>query len=143
MLKFTIITPNYNQGSFLLNNLESVDSQNYDAIEHVVIDGGSTDNSVSILSSFDPMKPLFWISEPDSGQSEAINKGFQIASGDIVAWLNADDFYSSNESLTVVAKVFGERPEIDVVYGRGAYIQIPDKEKKEAWDKLQIHSVYF
>ena len=133
MLKFTIITPNYNQGSFLLNNLESVDSQNYDDIEHVVIDGGSTDNSVSVLNSFDPVKPLFWISEPDSGQSEAINKGFRVASGDIVAWLNADDFYASNESLTVVAKVFDERPEIDVVYGRGAYIQLPDKEKKEAW----------
>ena len=87
----SIVTPSFNQGRFIRETIESVLSQDYPAIEYMVIDGGSTDETVSILKSYG--NRIFWISEPDSGQSDAINKGWKRATGEILTWLNSDDVY--------------------------------------------------
>ncbi len=104
MKKISIITPSFNQGQFLEQTIDSVLSQQYPNLEYIIIDGGSNDNSVEIIKKYE--KHLhFWKSEKDSGQSEAINKGLKIASGDIVNWLNSDDYYTS-DALIRVAKYF-------------------------------------
>ncbi len=90
--RISVITPSLNQGRFLRQCIESVLSQNYRNLEYFIIDGGSTDESLSIIQEYD-RAISYWVSEPDSGQSDAINKGFRRASGEIVAWLNADDYY--------------------------------------------------
>jgi glycosyltransferase involved in cell wall biosynthesis len=86
----SIVTPSLNQARFLPEAIESVRAQTYSPIEHVVVDGASTDGTVDILREHDELR---WVSEPDGGQSEALNKGFALASGDILGWLNADDAY--------------------------------------------------
>lgn len=91
--KFSVITVSYNQGEFIRDNIESVLKQNYQNFEHIVVDGGSTDNTVEVLKSYPHLK---WTSEPDRGQTHALNKGFSRASGDIIAWLNSDDWYPEN-----------------------------------------------
>src|SRR5579884_2407867 len=92
----SVITPSYNQAQFLVEVLESVKNQNYPSVEHIVIDGASTDDSVAILREYSA-KPgwghLKWISEADRGQSDALNKGFKMATGDLIGWLNSDDRY--------------------------------------------------
>ncbi len=95
MKKISIITPSFNQGQYIEQTIDSVLSQQYPNLEYIIIDGGSTDNSVEIIKKF--QKHLhFWISEKDNGQSAAINKGIQKASGDIINWLNSDDYYEPN-----------------------------------------------
>jgi hypothetical protein len=90
-LKFSVITVSYNQGEFIRQNIESVLAQEYPHFEHIVVDGGSTDGTVEILKSY---PHLLWTSEKDRGQSHALNKGFSRATGDIIAWLNSDDWYA-------------------------------------------------
>jgi len=92
-MKISIITPSYNQGHFIKDNIESVLNQNYPNFEHIIIDGGSTDNTLSILKEF---KHLKWISEKDKGPVDALHKGFKMAKGEIVTWVNADDYLEKN-----------------------------------------------
>ena len=132
MLRFSIITPNLNQGEFLQKNLISVSQQTYDSFEHIVIDGNSKDQSAEILKNYTHNKHFIYLCDSDAGQSDAINRGFQIATGDILAWLNADDFYSTDETISIVAKVFNENPDLDVVYGRGDYVDSSGT-AKPAW----------
>ena len=112
--KISIVTPSFNQAPFIEENIQSVLQQNYPSFEHIVIDGGSTDGTIEILKKYSHLR---WISEPDRGQSHALNKGFNTATGDIIGWLNADDTYCEN-ILHVVAQHF-IHPEVMVVYGDG------------------------
>jgi glycosyltransferase involved in cell wall biosynthesis len=89
----SIVTPSLNQASYMAEAIESVRAQRYPHVEHIVVDGGSTDGTLDILRGYDDVR---WVSEPDRGQSHALNKGFSIASGDIFGWLNADDAYPPN-----------------------------------------------
>lgn len=102
--KISIITPSFNQGEFIEQTIQSVLNQNYPNLEYIIIDGGSTDNTVEIIKKY-TSQISYWVSEPDSGQTEAINKGFQQASGEIFNWLNSDDYYEPG-SLLEVAKAF-------------------------------------
>jgi glycosyltransferase involved in cell wall biosynthesis len=118
-LSISIVTPSFNQGSFIHEALESVLIQNYPNYEHLVVDGMSTDRTVELLRNFQAANPssgITWISERDSGQSEALNKGFRQATGDIIGWLNADDRYRIG-CFDRVAKMFEENPSIDILYG--------------------------
>ena len=92
----SVVTPSFNQRRFIGEALASVQLQNYANCEHLVIDGRSTDNTVDLLRNLTEGKEqskIVWISEQDSGQSEALNKGFRLAKGDIIGWLNSDDRY--------------------------------------------------
>jgi glycosyltransferase involved in cell wall biosynthesis len=123
-LKISIVTPSFNQAAYIEETLWSVKNQNYPNIEHVVIDGASTDGSVDILHRYASLPNwghLSWISEPDRGQTAAINKGFRLASGDIFAYLCADDRYAQ-DVFRFVASHFQSNPAIDLIYGECHFI---------------------
>jgi glycosyltransferase involved in cell wall biosynthesis len=112
----SILTPSYNQARWLKDNIASVGRQSYRNIQHVVMDGGSTDGSVEILRASE--RPgLIWRSEPDAGQSSAINKSFAESRGDIVGWLNSDDAYFRSDAVEQAVALFERLPEVAVVYG--------------------------
>jgi hypothetical protein len=113
--KFSVITVSFNQGEFIRDTIESVLAQGYPNFEHIVIDGGSTDNTVSILREYPHLK---WVSEPDRGQSHALNKGLSRASGDVIAWINSDDWYAPG-AFHAIAKEIVEYP---VVMGRCSFV---------------------
>ena len=115
MTLVSVITPSYNQAAFLEEALRSVLEQEYPHIEYFVIDGGSTDGSVEIIRKYAD-KLTWWVSEPDSGQAEAINKGFARANGEIIAWLNSDDYYLP-ATIAEVVRQFETHPEIGMLYG--------------------------
>jgi len=98
----SIITPSLNQGAYIEDNIKSVMNQNYPNFEHIIIDGGSTDGTIDILKKY---SHLTWVSEKDGGQSEAINKGIRRAKGEIIGWLNSDDYYQPGAFLAIVQKL--------------------------------------
>ena len=98
----SIVTPSLNQGAYIESNIKSVLNQGYPNFEHIIIDGGSTDDTIEILEKY---HHLIWISEKDSGQSEAINKGFRRTKGNIIGWLNSDDCYEPDVFFTVVKEL--------------------------------------
>lgn len=125
--KITVVTPSFNQGPFLEACIRSVLDQKYPKLEFFVFDGGSTDQSTDILKKYSS-RLAFWTSAKDKGQSDAINKGFQKATGDIVAWLNSDDFYLPG-SLTAVAEAWQARPGAPFYYGDGLRVDEEGHEK--------------
>lgn len=106
----SIVTPSFNQGQFLERTILSVINQNYPNLEYIVIDGGSTDNSVEIIKKYEH-SINYWCSEPDNGHYDAVNKGFSKATGDILAWINSDDMYCP-WALKTVGSVFSALPEV-------------------------------
>jgi glycosyltransferase involved in cell wall biosynthesis len=111
----TIVTASYNQSPFLEETIRSVLLQGYPNLEYIIIDGGSSDSSLEIIRRYEKWL-AFWVSEPDRGQADALNKGFARATGEIAAWLNSDDVYLPN-ALEHVARSFGVDPARAVVYG--------------------------
>ena len=115
----SIVTPSYNQGEFIEETIQSVLNQDYAHIEYIVIDGGSTDNTVDILKKYDDK--IIWVSEKDRGQTEAINKGYKKAKGEILGWINSDDTYQPG-AIKKTVDYFKTHPDIKVVHGAGYYI---------------------
>ncbi len=113
--KISIITPSFNQGDFIEETIRSVLMQNYPNLEYIIIDGGSTDNTVEIIKKYEPWL-AYWVSEKDSGQTAAINKGLRQINGEIVAYLNSDDVYLPN-SLFTAAMVFDIDSDVRWVVG--------------------------
>ena len=143
-MKLSIVTPSFNQGAFIERTLSSVQSQDYKAHEHVVFDGGSSDNTVAILSQYTGR--IHWRSQPDKGQAHAINKGIQATDGDIIGWLNSDDIYYPGAFRTVTA-YFETHPDVDVVYGMADHIDVHDKPFEnyptEPWDFERLKQTCF
>jgi len=119
----SVVTPTYNDSRYLKENIESVLRQSYENVEHIVIDGDSSDGTVDILKSYSQIK---WISESDDGMYEAVNKGIQMASGNVVGYLNADDRYFSY-TLELVCNYFKENLDVDFVYGYCTYVDTNER----------------
>jgi glycosyltransferase involved in cell wall biosynthesis len=124
--KISIVTPSFNQGAFIEEALISVKQQNYPDVEHIVVDGASTDQTVEILRRYagtPGWEHLRWISEPDRGQSDALNKGFRLATGSIVGWLNSDDRYRRG-CFATTTQGFARHSGADVLYGDYAWMNV-------------------
>ena len=118
-MKISLITVTYNSEKTLAETLQSILAQKYSNIESIIVDGASKDKTISIIKKYEPMfkGKMKWISEPDNGLYDAMNKGFQMASGEVVGILNSDDFFTSNDILNKVADAFKSDEEIDAIYG--------------------------
>ena len=118
--KVSIVTPSFNQAPFLEATIQSVLSQDHPNLEYIIIDGGSTDGSVKIIKKYQD-RLAYWVSEPDKGQTDAINKGFNRATGEILAWLNSDDTYEPG-AVQKAEAALAENPQASMVYGDANFI---------------------
>jgi glycosyltransferase involved in cell wall biosynthesis len=126
MIKISVITPSYGKAEYIERTLKSVLSQRGDyELEYIVVDGGSTDGTVDILKSYGDA--ICWVSEPDGGQADALNKGLAKASGEVVGWLNSDDLYEPG-TLATVARIFEQSPHVQWIYGKVRIIDPHDRE---------------
>lgn len=138
----SIVTPSYNQGKFIERTIHSVINQRIHGVEYIVADGGSTDETLTVLKKYD--QDIRWLSEKDNGQAHAVNKGFKMASGEIIGWLNSDDVYYPG-CLKKVLNYFAEHPDVDVIYGRSYQIDengdVIELYPTESWDidRLKLH----
>lgn len=114
-LRVSIVTPSFNHGEFIEEAILSVLNQDFPNIEYIIIDGGSTDNSVEVIKKYEH-QIAHWVSEPDGGQTQAINKGLKIAKGDIFSWLNSDDLLLPG-AISAIVECFQQHPEAGFVYG--------------------------
>jgi len=141
---FSIITPSFNQGQFIQRTIDSVLSQRFPGLEYLVIDGGSTDNTVQILESFGDV--IGWVSERDRGQAHAVNKGLVAARGDVIGWLNSDDVYYPG-SLQAVHDFLEANPDVNILYGMADHIDehdnIIESYYNEEWDYERLKNVCY
>jgi glycosyltransferase involved in cell wall biosynthesis len=112
-VKISVLTPSFNSGKYLERAIKSTLNQNYSDWEHIIVDGESTDNTIEILKKYDHLK---WVSEKDNGQSDAMNKAFALATGDVIVYLNADDEIAL-DTFSFVTEIFGGDSKIDAVFG--------------------------
>ena len=136
-MKVSIVIPSLNRAKYIKETIDSVLNQDYSNIECIVIDGGSTDGTIDILKSYG--ERIKWISEPDRGHADAINKGWRMATGEILSWLNADDILKIPDAISTAVKLFEENPDVDVVYGDCGRIDENGKKMKlltycRSWD---------
>ncbi|MBU2634761.1 MAG: glycosyltransferase, partial [Nanoarchaeota archaeon] len=129
----TIVTPSYNQALFLEKTILSVLNQNYPNLEYIIIDGGSTDGSIEIIKKYEKYLS-YWVSEKDEGQADAINKGFKMATGELVAWQNSDDIYLP-EAFERMVSEYKKQPDYDIYFGNIYLIDAYDKIIRE----MQFH----
>lgn len=133
-LKLSIVSPSFNQIEFIGRTLDSVASQTYEHIEHIIQDAGSTADCRAIIDAYvshNPRARCYY--EADDGQSDAILRGFRKSSGDIITWLNTDDFYADAGAVSDVMRLFEAEPEIDIVYGRGSFVDADGKALREVF----------
>jgi glycosyltransferase involved in cell wall biosynthesis len=125
--KVSIITVCYQSANTIFDTLESVKSQTYNNIEHIIIDGGSDDGTMDVVANYrDSLGPV--ISEPDQGLYDAMNKGIRMSSGDIIGILNSDDFFECSQVIETVVAAFQETPSLDIVFGDVVFVTPPDLE---------------
>lgn len=124
----SILTPSYNQGAWIADCLHSVACQTYPNVEHIVCDGGSTDQTLEVLRNAGPN--VRWVSEKDNGQTHALNKAFSMSTGEIIGWINSDDVYFDCGAFERVAAFFATHPDVDLVYGQCARI---DEDGRVVW----------
>jgi glycosyltransferase involved in cell wall biosynthesis len=140
----SVITPSFNQGQFIERTIRSVLDQQYPALEYHVFDGGSTDQTLTILRRYSDK--LRWHSEEDRGQADAVNKGLRVASGEIIGWLNSDDIYYPGALATVAAR-FKADPAVDLVYSAANHIDAADQViapyPTEPWDLARFCETCF
>lgn len=142
----SIVTPSYNQARFLESTMQSVLNQDYPSLEYIIVDGESTDGSLEIIKRYES-KLATWISEPDQGQSDAINKGFSLSRGDIMAWLNSDDLYYPS-AVSKAVEFLCANPHVGMVYGdtdiideNGQILELFNT-RQTSYQKLMRGSVY-
>jgi glycosyltransferase involved in cell wall biosynthesis len=144
MSSVAIVTPSFNQGKYIRATIESVLAQRVRDVEYIVVDGGSTDETLDLLRGFGSQ--IRWVSEPDQGTADAINKGFRLVRGDILGWLNSDDIYYEG-ALQTVQTFFEEHPETDLIYGDANHIDengsFIEKYPTEPWSWERFHDICF
>lgn len=150
--KISIITPSFNQGHFIEETIDSILSQGYENLEYIIMDGGSTDNTVEVIKKYEK-HITHWESVKDDGQSHAINKGFKMATGDVINWINSDDYYEPS-TLKTVSDAF-QHPETNVFCGRSRVFGVPKPyisngtdiynslEKTIAWARIDQPETFF
>ena len=132
-LRISVITPSYNQGEFIERTIRSVLDQGYPDLEYVIVDGGSTDDSVETIRRYED-RLAWWVSEPDRGQTHAINKGIERTSGDIVAFINSDDHYLPGAFQTAIAAL--EHSDALWVAGAARFVDEHDRQIEDVWRPL-------
>jgi glycosyltransferase involved in cell wall biosynthesis len=132
--KISIITPSFNQGEYIEDAIKSVIDQKNVLIEHIIIDGGSSDNTTEILKKYNHLK---WVSEKDRGQTHALNKALELTTGDIIGWLNADDYYEKNIFEKVVNEL--KKKDVNFVYGNFNYVN----KSKKIIKQRKVKNIFF
>ena len=130
-MKISVVTVTFNSAQTVADTIESVLKQQYEDYEYIVVDGGSKDGTVEIVKSYEPKfgGKMRWISEPDKGMYDGINKGIRMATGDVVGIINSDDFYHRSDIFSVIAKAFEDHPETQAIYGDVRFVN-PDSLEK-------------
>ena len=143
-LSIAIITPSYNQGEFIEETINSVLAQNIDNIDYLIVDGSSTDKTIDILNKY--RDKIRFISEPDKGQTDAVNKGIQMTNSEIIGWINSDDLYYPG-TLQKVREFFLNNPEVDFLYGNANHIDrqgsFMEPYPNKPWDPLWLREQCF